>query len=232
MKQCTLAGSFLFAVMMLACVSSIQAQEASGPDCSTPGYYLQCALIAARIPELRDVKLGAGEREIRYWNTSGNMMPDRVLVLRQHGDTVSAQLLLVWIGETITWPFATTLCGERWSNKAGGLCIGRFAQEQDWRALLQRLDKAHLAEVPLKRVGGTPCKPPKGTRVEPEEHFICVRFDGFNEIVEVRSPQLYWRYDFAGDPDRSSDGYKRDVALLKMFRCASKKSGDGPCREP
>ena len=214
--------------------TGVLGQSANGLNCQNVRNYLSCALQAAGIAELASTTVAQGERELRFWITSGNMMPEKLLVLRQHGDSASGRLLLIWRGRTMELPFASSVCLDRWSNAAGGLCVGRLREAQDWVAIAQRLDRAGLAQVPRAPVPEQPCDrtptPPSAPGQLPIDHLCAAMADGFDHALELRTSAGYWRYQFPRIPDSTAVGAMRDRLLLEILTCASRYVVDGPCR--
>ena len=175
--------------------TGVLGQSANGLNCQNVRNYLSCALQAAGIAELASTTVAQGERELRFWITSGNMMPEKLLVLRQHGDSASGRLLLIWRGRTMELPFASSVCLDRWSNAAGGLCVGRLREAQDWVAIAQRLDRAGLAQVPRAPVPEQPCDrtptPPSAPGQLPIDHLCAAMADGFDHALScARLPAI------------------------------------------
>lgn len=205
------------------------------PICAArQGDYMACALFAGHVPDLRDVQYAENEREIRFWTVSGMFFPDQVLLLHQHGDSVTAKLLLIWSDSVRSDSFANARCsGQRWFNAAGSLCVGRLAAPQDWAALLRELDAHGLSQLPGSPVPAEPCNrtpiPPTRPGELPRDQLCRFVTDGFSNAVEVRTSNVYWRYDFQRLPDTTAAGLKRDMTLLRFLTCAALKFGDGPC---
>jgi len=203
------------------------------PRCESGGYTWVCALEAAGIPELRETRMGRREREIRYWLTYGNGFPEQLLVLRQHRDSVSGRLFLMWRPTMMSDSLARSLCLEQWSNARSGICVGRLGTVPDWGKLIRQLDAAGLALVPKAPVAEQPCDrtpvppPPSDPDRLPGERFCAMHFDGGTEAIEVRTSAGYWRYQFPGIPDSMATGLKRDQALLRIRRQAARTRSVG-----
>lgn len=220
--------------VIAVCATNRAASQTIPADCTNVAYYLTCALRAAAIPELRDILLRPGEREIRFWTTSGNMMPEKLLVLRQRGDSATGTLLLIWIANSMSGDFADSVCLDRWSTAVAGLCTGRLSEPQDWRRVMRQLDSAGLSQVLTSPVHEQPCDrtpvPPTAPGRLPADRLCGWVADGFTDAIEVRTGTNYWRYQFPQVPDSTAVGPRRDQGLLEILRCVSQKYLDGPCR--
>jgi hypothetical protein len=219
--------------LLIVGTPSFAVAQSSAPNCRNAAFYLRCGLKAAGIPELSATQLPSGEREIRFWVTSGNMMPDRLLILRQSGGRTSGRLFLLWIGTTVNSPQADTLCLERWSNGAGGLCDARTLQDHDWAAIVRRLDSTGLGDLPTAPVAERHCDDhftpsPVPGRL-PVDRICQLMVDGFTYAIEVRGGNDYWRYGFPRDPDQSSPWLRRDEQLLGILACAARTASDRTC---
>lgn len=227
------ANGFLLATAALALTFAPAAGQVPGDACGRHGYSIDCALRAAGIAEFRDTPLRAGEREIRYWSTSGYLFPDQLLVLRQDREKTSGTLILMWVPEMLGDSFARKVCGTRWSNAGGAACVGKQSEQFDWKRVIRQLDDAGLAKVPDAPVESIKCDttpippPPNEPDRLPIDRICGLVFDGFTETIEVRAADAYWRYEFRRIPDPASRGIKRDQALLAILRRASRKVGDG-----
>ena len=63
--------------------------------CVSTDHYLTCGLMAGNIDDILYARVGDGRREIRFW-ASGAGDPAYLLILRQHRDSVSGQVVLLW----------------------------------------------------------------------------------------------------------------------------------------
>ncbi len=209
------------------------AQSPAGVRCDGPrDDYLGCALVAGNLPDLRSMRVGRNEMEIRFWSVSGMFMPDHMLVIRSRDDSASGRQYLIWQANMIDDSFARSRCGERWFNAAAGLCVAQHPAERNWSAVVRELDSLGLNELPGRPVGETPCvtnrrvpRPDGGV-----DHVGCaVVGDGFVYTLEVRRAGVYWRYEFPGIPDTNAVGFKRDGAILRLLTCRGWKGSDHAC---
>lgn len=225
-------GAVIAAVVVCATgVVPLSAQSRGGgaapvPACDRPFYQISCAMQAAGITALRQVVLGKDDREIRYWMTSGYFFPDEVLILRQRGDSVTGRLVYFWAPGMLEQAFAQSRCREQeqWSTPAGGACVARLTSPIYWRAMVRDLDEAGLSMVPFAPVrtkwcDRTPIPPPPDDPDRlPIDRLCPMRFDGFDEVIEVKRATGYWRYQFPDFPAPMDIGLQRDKALREIFR--------------
>ena len=229
----------LLRVVLAACIANLaladgaSAQWSRNPQCDRPGGdYLACALQGGGVKDLRDLELGPGEREVRFWTVSGMFMPDQVLVIHQRGDSVTGRLLLIWNQDSEAGALATSTCAERWYMAIASICAGYFRDTRDWSATLRQLDALALWQTPSSPVGEQPCdRTPIPARPGelPRDRLCAAMADGFSYTLEVRTTTLYWRYTFPRIPDTTATGAKRDAAILQVLTCAARKRGDGGC---
>lgn len=226
----------LFSCLFCAPMTAAEAQTAPEPPCDLPrgrGDYIACALKAGNVADLRDAPMRDGERELRFWSVSGNMTPERVLVVRQHNDTTSGQLLLIWRAPALPDSFVNSVCAERWSNPVAMLCAGRLRATPDWGALLAEIDGFGVQRLPAQPVGETRCDrtpvPALPGRL-PVDRICAVMADGFRSSIEYRTRSVYWRYSFAAIPDTASPDLRRDAAIRHLLDCVARDVRDGPCR--
>lgn len=223
---------------------TIRAEVASSPfdtRCLVPqGDFAVCAARAAGILSLAHDSTWSLDREVRFWVTDGMGIPSRLVVIRQHGDTVQGQVLLLWptrgylkYGTRDDW------CGQLWMNPRATACVARGVPEPDWGALLRELDAAGLGSLPAYPVWPMPCglapkvidpTPPSGfTDRLPKDALGCVRiYEGGVPWLEGRTSAGHWEYHFQQFPDPVHPALPRDRALLDILFCTI-STGPRPC---
>ena len=205
------------------------AQTVAPPTCTTErGDYRGCALFAGGVPDLRGMTFAHGESELRFYLGSGNVFPERLLILHQTPDTTTARLFLIWPASIITDSFARSRCGETWSNTTGGLCVGQLDSTRDWRAVLRRLD-----DLGLQRIPGDPAKtrPPchQDQRTASGNFIGCgVSGDGPVYDLAYRSEWVYWTYGFPSVAGPSAEA-QRDGQISQLLSCAARGLGRRQC---
>jgi hypothetical protein len=192
--------------------------------------FVRCGLRAAGILPLDGESWSPTDREIRFWY-QGLGVPHAVLMLRERGEEVAGQVLLIWPTNLMaTSSVATDRCGRRWTTPGGSACIARKIPPTDWRAMLDSLDAAGFRTLPSPPVVENPCV--GGVRVLPDGRFVdtvCPAIaDGPGWAVEQRTVGGYWRYRFPLPIYATTDGGARDARLLNLLHCAISE-GARPC---
>ncbi|MEZ4379593.1 MAG: hypothetical protein R3B35_15055 [Gemmatimonadales bacterium] len=204
--------------------------RADGSACERIGYSPACAVQAAGVAGLASLNLDKGQREIRFWRTSGMHWPESVVVLEQRGDSVAGRLLLTWPADVLNPEFRDSICRERWTGVSGEVCVGRLHAPLDVGAIFRQLDEAGLSAVPGAPVPDmldqpcdrTPTPPPAGEPGRlPMDRLCPMVLDGVSELLEVRTGAEYWRYRFPRIPDTTASDLHRDQVLLGILRRAS-----------
>jgi hypothetical protein len=160
------------------------------------------------------------------------MFPEKLVILRQFRDSVSGRFLLLWPARMMNGSAAWYVCYDRWSNASAGVCSGRPAAPPDWSSIIRQLDEAGLSAVPNSPVLEQFCDrtPIPSPRSEPDrlpvDRLCPMVFDGFTEVLEVRTEAGYWRYQFPRIPDSVATGRKRDQGLLAILRRAGRQEGE------
>ncbi|MBK6495365.1 MAG: hypothetical protein IPO52_10125 [Gemmatimonadetes bacterium] len=199
--------------------------------CVSTDHYLTCGLMAGNIDDILYARVGDGRREIRFW-ASGAGDPAYLLILRQHRDSVSGQVVLLWHPSARGDSFVRESCGQQWWNDGGGACIAKLSAPRDWKDILAQLDEAGLAMVPGTPVPTRPCPPLDSVPGQPRRPRICGFVTGGDSyVLEVHTLTTSWRYKFPRLPDTLTPGYPRDRKILDLLTCVMQKWGDGPCLE-
>jgi hypothetical protein len=192
--------------------------------------YERCALQAAGIAALSDVRLDRGDRELRFWVTGGFGVPYGVVQLQVTRDTARGRVLLVWPERSIDDSFAQELCTtERWISPIASLCVARLVNSPNWNHVVRQLDGLGVAQLPSSPVPDAPCPPPihKGGRMIIRG---CSVNDGLTYTLELRTSLTYWRYTFSQRPDPNAAGFHRDASIVRAIQCAYEQPGGRACK--
>jgi hypothetical protein len=213
------SARFMAAGLALAFTTGLSAQVPVGPVCDRPSFdYPRCAIAAAGIDDLAYPRALPADREVRYWMLGGTE-PDRLVIIRHRGDSISGQLYRIWQAEVKDTASLGSICtAERWSSGNGDICVARREPMPDWAGMLRTLDSLRVATMPIDRALEQGCRPGA-----PYDARTCGHRDPiyFHSIEMREGWGTYWRYQFTGQPDSASIAGKRDLEIRALLSCVT-----------
>ncbi len=233
----TRLGIWLLCVLITASVRLLGAQTGRLIKCDPSSWGtapFACALQSIQLAPLSDPRTGPGgpdrpDRELRFWTFPGLGSRTVLGVIKQWGGSISGQALLIWPAKMAEDSFAIERCGpRRVVSRSAMICDARNADEVDWPAFVHFIDSLGVTGIPSDPVGRKPCR--SGQQPAGSYMGCGIAIDFPIDMIEYRSDDLFWSYQFQVLPDTNAPGLPRDKAIQRAWHCISSRMLGGGCR--